>query len=107
MTSPAQNARVSRRCQLPAGTKHSPAIKALDAAPFYSVAEVACLAWLAFILRLDAFISPAGTVLIYLTSASRISFGLSKNGYVPEAFARNSARRRASPTGRANGPCAA
>jgi amino acid transporter len=75
-------------------TAHSPAIKALDAAPFYSVAKVAGLAWLAFILRLDAFISPSGTGLIYLTSASRISFGLSKNGYIPDTFERNSARSR-------------
>jgi amino acid transporter len=72
----------------------SPALKALDSAPFYSVAKVAGLAWLAFILRLDAFISPSGTGLIYLTSASRISFGLSKNGYIPDAFERNSARTR-------------
>jgi amino acid transporter len=72
----------------------SPVLKALDAAPFYSVAKVAGLAWLAFILRLDAFISPSGTGLIYLTSASRISFGLSKNGYIPDAFERNSARTR-------------
>jgi amino acid transporter len=72
----------------------SPALKALDAAPFYDVAKVAGLAWLAFILRLDAFISPSGTGLIYLTSASRISFGLSKNGYIPHAFERNSARTR-------------
>jgi amino acid transporter len=75
-------------------TAHSSAIKALDAAPFYAVAKVAGLAWLAFILRLDAFISPTGTGLIYLTSASRISFGLSKNGYIPETFERNSARSR-------------
>jgi amino acid transporter len=72
----------------------SPALKALDAAPFYSVAKVAGLAWLAFILRLDAFISPTGTGLIYLTSASRISFGLSRNGYIPRAFEQNSARTR-------------
>jgi amino acid transporter len=72
----------------------SPALKALDAAPFYAVAKVAGLAWLAVILRLDAFISPTGTGLIYLTSASRISFGLSKNGYIPDAFERNSARSR-------------
>jgi amino acid transporter len=72
----------------------SPALKALDAAPFYSVAKVAGLAWLAVILRLDAFISPSGTGLIYLTSASRISFGLSRNGYVPHAFERNSARSK-------------
>ncbi len=58
----------------------------LEAAPFYTVAKIAGLAWLAFILRLDAVISPAGTGLIYLTSASRINFGLSKNGYVPDVF---------------------
>ena len=72
----------------------SPALKALDAAPFYDVAKVAGLAWLAFVLRLDAFISPTGTGLIYLTSASRISFGLSRNGYIPQAFERNHARTR-------------
>jgi amino acid transporter len=72
----------------------SPALKALDAAPFYTVAKVAGLAWLAVILRLDAFISPSGTGLIYLTSASRISFGLSKNGYIPQAFERNSERTK-------------
>ncbi len=72
----------------------SPALKALDAAPFYTVAKVAGLAWLAVILRLDAFISPAGTGLIYLTSSSRISFGLSKNGYIPDAFEKNSPRTK-------------
>ena len=58
----------------------------LSAAPYYTVAKIAGLAWLAWILRIDAVISPAGTGLIYLTSASRIAFGLSKNGYVPDAF---------------------
>jgi amino acid transporter len=47
---------------------------------------VAGIAWLAWVFRIDAVISPAGTGLIYLTSASRIGFGLSKNGYIPEAF---------------------
>ena len=37
-------------------------------------------------LRIDAVVSPGGTGLIYLTSASRISYGLSKNGYVPAAL---------------------
>jgi amino acid transporter len=58
----------------------------LGAGPFYTVAKVAGLAWLAWILRVDAVISPGGTGLIYLTSASRLSFGLSKNGYVPKVF---------------------
>ena len=73
---------------------HNSMLTALNAAPFYSVAKVAGLAWLAVILRVDAVASPGGTGLIYLTSASRISFGLSKNGYIPEVFERNSERTK-------------
>ncbi len=69
-------------------TKKNAALAALNAAPFYSVAKVAGLTWLAVILRADAIISPGGTGLIYETSTSRIGFGLSKNGYVPTAFER-------------------
>jgi amino acid transporter len=75
-------------------TSHSPLITALDAAPFYKVASLAGVAWLAFVLRLDAVISPSGTGLIYLTSGSRVLFGLSKNGYVPQAFERVQGRAR-------------
>jgi amino acid transporter len=67
---------------------------ALEQGPFYTVAKVAGLAWLAWILRVDAVISPGGTGLIYLTSASRLSFGLSKNGYVPQTFERTNARTK-------------
>ncbi len=63
-------------------------------APFYTVAKIAGLAWLAFLLRLDAVISPAGTGLIYMTSSSRLSFGLSRNGYVPTAFEKTNERTR-------------
>jgi amino acid transporter len=52
-------------------------------APFYTVLKVGGLAWLAWIIRIDAVVSPGGTGLIYLTSASRLSFGMSKNGMVP------------------------
>jgi amino acid transporter len=72
----------------------SAALQALNAAPFYTVAKVAGVAWLAVVLRLDAIISPSGTGLIYLTSASRISFGLSKNGYIPDAFEKNSPKTK-------------
>jgi amino acid transporter len=58
----------------------------LQAAPFYTVALLASFGWLAWILRLDAVVSPTGTALIYTTSTSRISFGLSKNGYIPSIF---------------------
>jgi amino acid transporter len=55
---------------------------------------VAGLGWFAQILRADAVISPAGTGLIYLTSSTRLSFGLSKNGYVPEVFEKTSERTK-------------
>jgi len=64
----------------------NPTVVALNAGPFYTVTEVAGLAWLAFILRLDAVICPFGSGLIYLTTSSRISFALSRNGYVPDEF---------------------
>ena len=38
------------------------------------------LGWLATILRIDAFISPFGTGLIYLTSTSRVTYGLAGTG---------------------------
>jgi amino acid transporter len=61
-------------------------VAALKRGPFYTVAKLATLGWLAWLLRFDAVVSPGGTALIYLTSASRISFGLSKNGYVPASL---------------------
>ncbi|HXQ19545.1 MAG TPA: APC family permease [Acidimicrobiales bacterium] len=66
----------------------------IGAAPFYTVAKVAALGWLAWILRVDAVISPAGTGLIYLTSASRVGFGLSKNGYIPKEFESTTSRTK-------------
>jgi amino acid transporter len=54
--------------------------------PFAGLAAVAGLGWLATILRIDAFISPSGTGLIYTTATSRISYGLSRNRYYPQIF---------------------
>ncbi len=71
---------------------HSVALEALNKAPFYSVAKVAGLAWLALLLRVDAVVSPSGTGLIYMTVDSRISYGLARNGYVPQIFERTTAR---------------
>src|SRR6202012_4742021 len=54
--------------------------------PFAGLAGVVGLAWLAFILRIDAFISPSGTGLIYTTGTSRVSYGLARNRYAPAAL---------------------
>jgi amino acid transporter len=55
--------------------------------------------WLAVILGIDAVVSPGGTALIYVTTTSRISFGLSKNGYIPVVFERNSRRTKVPTSG--------
>ncbi|WP_269664860.1 APC family permease [Streptacidiphilus rugosus] len=54
--------------------------------PWAGLASVIGMGLLAKVLFLDAVISPAGTGLIYTTSTSRISYGLARNGYAPEAF---------------------
>lgn len=54
--------------------------------PWAQVASLASLGWLATILYIDAVVSPGGTGLIYATASSRVSYGLSRNGYFPTAF---------------------
>jgi amino acid transporter len=60
--------------------------------PFAQLATLVAVGWLATILYIDAIISPGGTGLIYTTSTSRVSYGLSRNGYVPTVFERTNAR---------------
>ena len=66
----------------------NPSITELNAGPFAAVAVLAGLGWLAHILRIDAFVSPSGTGLIYTTGTSRISYGLARNRYAPQIFGR-------------------
>src|SRR3954469_8145011 len=61
--------------------------------PWAQLASLVSLGWLASILYLDAIISPGGTGLIYTAASARVSYGLSRNGYVPTIFERLSARR--------------
>jgi amino acid transporter len=60
--------------------------------PFAALASGLGLGWLAVILYIDAFISPAGTGLIYSGSSARVSYALGRNGYIPHAFDRLSDR---------------
>jgi amino acid transporter len=60
--------------------------------PFAELALLVGLGWLATILYIDAIISPGGTGLIYTTASSRVSYGLSRNGYVPSIFERTTSR---------------
>jgi amino acid transporter len=60
--------------------------------PFANLATLLGLGWLATILYIDAVISPGGTGLIYTTATSRVSYGLSRNGYVPSIYERTDRR---------------
>jgi amino acid transporter len=59
---------------------------AISAGPFAGLSAAIALGWLATLLRVDAFISPSGTGLIYTTGTSRISYGLARNRYFPGVF---------------------
>ena len=54
--------------------------------PFAGLAKGLGLAWLAYILYADAIIAPIGTGLVYTTTTSRLTYGMSKNGQVPAVF---------------------
>jgi amino acid transporter len=56
--------------------------------PVATVTGLAGLTWLAILLRIDAFVSPVGTGLIYQTSTSRVGYGLGRNRYYPSIFTR-------------------
>jgi amino acid transporter len=61
----------------------NPQISDITSGPFAAISGIAGLSWLAFILRIDAIVSPFGTGLIYVTSGSRVSYGVAKNRYFP------------------------
>ncbi len=65
-----------------------PATNEIAIAPFAGLAGAVGLGWLALLLRIDAFISPSGTGLIYMTSTSRVGYGLARNRYYPQIFAK-------------------
>ncbi len=63
-----------------------------DYGPYAALASGLGLGWLAVILYIDAFVSPAGTGLVYSGSSARVSYALGRNHYIPEAFDRLSER---------------
>ncbi|MBN9618815.1 MAG: APC family permease, partial [Actinobacteria bacterium] len=60
---------------------------------FYGIATVAGLSWLAYVLQVDAIVSPGGTGLVYLGTTSRLSFALSRQGMAPTSLGRLSRNR--------------
>lgn len=56
--------------------------------PLAVLASVMGLTWLAGLLYIDAFISPADTGLIFATVTTRISYAMGRNGNAPRSLAR-------------------
>lgn len=63
-----------------------------DFGPLAAIASAIGLGWLAYLLYVDAVISPADTGLIYTTVTARISYAMGRNRNAPEALARTTAR---------------
>jgi len=63
-----------------------------DFGPYATLATTLGLGWLAVILYIDAFISPAGTGLIYVGTSSRVTYALGRSGQVPRSVAKISTR---------------
>ena len=59
-----------------------------DFGPLAALATALGLGWLAFLLYVDAIVSPGDTGLIYTTITSRISFAMARNGNAPKVLER-------------------
>ncbi len=57
-------------------------------APYVDLATALGIGWLAFLLRVDAAISPAGTGFVYTGTNARVAYALTRNGYFPEILGR-------------------
>jgi amino acid transporter len=56
--------------------------------PYATLATAAGAGWLSYVLYADAFISPAGTALVYLGTTSRLTYAQSHAGELPKGFAK-------------------
>src|SRR5207244_2102320 len=60
--------------------------------PYATLATAVGAAWLASILYVDAVISPAGTGLVYMAGAARLSYAMGRERVLPRPLARISRR---------------
>src|SRR5699024_1664068 len=61
---------------------------ALKFGPLAAIAGFIGLTWLAVLLYIDAFISPADTGLIYTGTTTRISYAMGRNRNAPKSLAK-------------------
>jgi amino acid transporter len=67
-------------------------IAAGDFGPYATLAIAAGAGWLAYILYIDAFVSPAGTGLIYVGTSARLTYALGRDKQIPGVFGKLSVR---------------
>ena len=60
--------------------------------PYATLATLAGAGWLAYILYADAFVSPAGTGLLYLGTSSRLSYAMGQDKMLPRTLGKLSVR---------------
>jgi len=63
-----------------------------DFGPYATLAIAAGAGWLAYVLYVDAFISPAGTGLIYVGTSARLTYALGRDKQIPGVFGKLSVR---------------
>jgi amino acid transporter len=63
-----------------------PSSNQIAIAPFAGLSAAVGLGVWSTFLRVDGFISPSGTGLVYLASTSRVGYGLARNKYYPSVF---------------------
>jgi amino acid transporter len=60
--------------------------------PYATLATVAGAVWLSYILYADAFVSPAGTGLLYLGTSARLAYALGRDKQLPKSLGKLSIR---------------
>jgi amino acid transporter len=63
-----------------------------DFGPYATLAIAAGASWLAYILYVDAFVSPAGTGLIYVGTSARLTYALGRDKQIPSVFGKLTVR---------------
>ncbi len=70
------------------------AVVALNSAPFASIASSVGLVMLTYVLFADAYVSPSGTLNVYLGTSMRTLYGTAALGYLPNSLMKVDEKRR-------------
>jgi amino acid transporter len=63
-----------------------------DFGPYATLAVAAGASWLAYVLYADAFVSPAGTGLVYVATSARLTYALGRENLLPSSLGKVTVR---------------